>query len=324
MKEFRDYDILYPELVYDVLNYFRLGNEFMPTQDKTIMDFCNTSRYSKPGDVIQPDTIHVICEQLVRKGSLSNITSKIGPPDHFSNYLFCCSNDEVFLQKHPILIHKLNCMVYGFRYIYNRYRNLVLPVVTKTSGDVHLGTCFKFHNGILTAKHCLTVDKVAIPGYTSEQLSRCKVLISNDPKVDMAYIDTGDPSLLIHDEPHVLDEVLVMGYPRIPQFLEFCTAERAEVSSIPTKGSVASLADQYLTPSAGKLILVTARIRAGNSGGPIINADGSVIGVAFMEPMYEGNYDEMGYGGAYPMNVFYDLLKDSTTLKVNFVDEIKS
>lgn len=70
-------------------------------------------------------------------------------------------------------------------------------------------------------------------------------------------------------------------------------------------------------------MLVTARIRGGNSGGPIIGSDGSVVGVAFSEPTSQGDYDEMGYGIAYPIKVFYEMLKDCETMKVHFVDSIQ-
>ena len=69
-------------------------------------------------------------------------------------------------------------------------------------------------------------------------------------------------------------------------------------------------------------MLVTARIRGGNSGGPIIDSNGAVVGVAFSEPMSKGDYDEMGYGIAYPIDLFYEMLKNPLTMKVNFVEVI--
>ena len=106
-------------------------------------------------------------------------------------------------------------------------------------------------------------------------------------------------------------------------FNAFCAAERAAISSIQTRGAVASLADQYLSSGVGQLMLVTARIRGGNSGGPIINSNGQVVGVAFSEPMSEGNYDEMGYGVAYPISVLGKLLDDCEVMHVNYVDNVQ-
>lgn len=326
MKEFRDYDILYPGLVYDIVDYFRVGNSSKQIAEKSVLDYCETSKYSRKGtnpDLIQPDTVNTICQNLQKRGILNctRVGTKMGGWD--SCYLYLPTNVDFFLSKHPSLIHTLNCIAYGFRYIYNTYRQYVLPIIVRKDGDISIGTCFKFHNGILTAKHCVEVDDVSIPGYRAQQLQKCTVFVSEDEQLDMAYIETGEVSVIVPGEAKVLDEVLVMGYPKIPQFFDFCTAERASISSIPTRGAVASLADQYITRSVGQLMLVTARIRGGNSGGPIISSEGTVVGVAFSEPMSKGDYDDMGYGVAYPISVFDQLLKSDNHMNVNFVDRIE-
>lgn len=241
-----------------------------------------------------------------------------------ANYIFLCQNDEFFLSKPDALVFSLNCMAYGFPYIYASYRNDVLPVIVKDQkGDVTMGTCFRFNTGILTAKHCLEAAEVSIEGCTAEQLQKYATFISKDPNIDLAYIELQEYTRFVPGDANVLDEVLVMGYPKIPMFNAFCAAERAAISSIPTRGAVASLADQYLSPNVGPLMLVTARIRGGNSGGPIINSNGQVVGVAFSEPMSEGNYDEMGYGVAYPISVFDQLLDDCEVMHVNYVDNVQ-
>lgn len=329
MIEFLDYDIKNPELVYDIVDYFRVNNRVRAVKDKSIIDYCSTSRFNNTplanDEMVQPRVVQIICENLVKKGVLNCIKSGQGFAGADSNYLYMPQNDELFLQKHPSFILRLNCMAYGFPYIYNAYKNIVLPVIVKNAkGDIEMGTCFRFNTGILTAKHCLTAEEISIQGYTADQLKQCPVIISRDDEyLDMAYIELGEQSPIIHDEANVLDEVLAMGYPKIPMFNEFCTAERASVSSIATKGAVASLANQYMTPSVERLMLITARIRGGNSGGPIINEDGAVVGVAFAEPFFDGNYDDMGYGIAYPISAYFQMLENCTTMKVNFVDEVK-
>ena len=326
MEDFRNYDIMFPELVYDVLDYFRASNNIKEPKDKSVWDYCQNSKFNpllQDKGPIQPSTIYNICENLAKKNLLNRLHEG-GMLGMNANYIYLSNNDSLFLTKQPQFVFKLNCLAYGFRYIYNAYRKYVLPIIVKKDGDIHMGTCFKFFNGILTAKHCVQVDEASIPGYTAAQLSQCRVLVSEDKKIDMAFIETNENSVLISETAQVLDEVLVMGYPRIPQFFDFCAAERAAISSIPTRGAVASLAGQYITPSVGQLMLVTARIRGGNSGGPIINSDGAVVGVAFAESDSKGDYDEMGYGIAYPIAVFDLLLQTSTQLKVNFVDKIES
>lgn len=326
MKEYRDYDELFPELVYDIVNYFWQNNPVRPIAQKSVINYCDTSRFKSQtpdNGMIQPDVVNTICQNLEKKGVLRCIRGGNGLQGISANYLFMSANDAEFKKKHPVLVFRLNCLAYGFRYIYNTYCKYVLPVVVKKNGKVRMGTCFRFRSGIVTAKHCLEADEVWIPGYKAEKLQQCPVIVSTDEKIDMAYIECGETVPLIADEARVLDEVLVMGYPRIPRFFDFLAVERATVSSIPTRGAVASLADQFYSRNAGPLMLVTARVRGGNSGGPIIDANGAVVGVAFAEPTSYGDYDEMGYGVAYPIGVLNMLMKDPISFAVNFVDKIE-
>lgn len=325
MEEFLDYDKKYPELVYDILDYFRPGNTVQEQLRKSVLDYCSYSRFNNQGHngvIMQPAIVHRICELLTKKRLMSCIRVGTVADGLNANYQFLPAHEDLFLQKHPTVFFRLNCLVYGFRYIYSSFKEYVLPVIVKKDGDVSMGTCFKFRSGILTARHCLDVDEVYIPGYSATQLQSGRVIVSSRDDIDMAYIELNQPSILVDGDAEVLDEVLVMGYPKIPQFFDLCAAEKATVSAIPTKGAVASLADQYISRNAGKLMLITARIRGGNSGGPIIGADGSVVGVAFSEPMSQGNYDEMGYGVAYPIKVFDQLLQNNTTMNVKFVNRI--
>ena len=324
MKEFRDYDILFPELVYDIVDYFRASNDIKAPKDKSVLDYCNTSRFSKPQELIQPDVVHLICENLVKKRYLHCLRIGMGAMGLDANYLFLSKNEDFFKSKPEALVFSLNCMAYGFPYIYASFKSDVLPVIVKDkNGDIEMGTCFRYSTGILTAKHCLEAAEVSIEGYTTAQLQKYDTFISKDPNIDLAYIELQENTRFVPGDANVLDEVLVIGYPKIPMFSAFCAAERAAISSIPTRGAIASLADQYISPGIGRLMLVTARIRGGNSGGPIINSNGQVVGIAFSEPMSEGNYDEMGYGVAYPINVLGQLLNNCEVMYVNFVDNVQ-
>lgn len=327
MVEFRDYDILFPELVYDIIDYFRANNmQRKRPAEKSVIDYCRSSRFSQTeeiqGEIIQPDVVHLICENLVKKRVLTCTKVGLTVAGIDANYIYVPQNEPVFLSKPEVLLFTFNCMAYGFPYIYASYKDYVLPIIVKNErDDITMGTCFRFHSGIITAKHCLEAKEVSIKGYSAERLKQGAVFISNDPDLDLAYIELQESPRFVSGDAKVLDEVLVMGYPKIPMFYDFCAAEQAAISSIPTRGAVAAIAEQYITRKAGPLMLVTARIRGGNSGGPIINSNGAVVGVAFSEPAAEGNYDDMGYGIAYPIDVLSQLLKDYTNMQVNFVDE---
>jgi hypothetical protein len=229
-------------------------------------------------------------------------------------------------ERRQYYISYFNSIVYGFEYIYRHYRDKVLPIVAEKNGDKSMGTVFRSLNGLVTARHCIEGhDSYMIKGYTAQQLQSAPILVSENPAIDIAYIHTGEPSEVYCDAPKVLDEVLVMGYPRVALFLNFLTAEKATISTMvnarmtPSRGSIAATAKTIWTGEQD-LLLITAKIKGGNSGGPIINNRGCVVGVAFADPSAEGLYDEIGYGVGMPIQVLKDIIAEGRTMSVNFID----
>ena len=70
--------------------------------------------------------------------------------------------------------------------------------------------------------------------------------------------------------------------------------------------------------------LITARIKGGNSGGPIIGTDGNVLGVVAQIPANaEGRADLIGYGVTTPSSTFISFIQsiaknDKMTKLLNF------
>ncbi len=130
-------------------------------------------------------------------------------------------------------------------------------------------------------------------------------------------------SIYFDSEISILDEVMALGYPQIPGFHNFLTAEKAAVSArfTSTTGQVSSIAEDIWMRE--KLILITAKIRGGNSGGPIINNKGMVVGVASNIPTGEGKYDDLGYGTVIPIKFAKDIINSlSTELNINDIEFI--
>ena len=327
MKEFNDYDRKYPNLVMDILDYFKIESGI---DNKSVLKFC-TMHGKKDGGgvdfVYQPEIVSRICQKLCKKNKLSALRtgSGLGFDD---NYVFIIRNKQEWERNYNKLRHYYNSLVYGFEYIYYFYKELVIPLVwEKGNGDYSAGTGFKFCGGIVTARHCIEDPKhLSIKGFSAAELRESQILVPNNPNLDIAFIDVGrsDDLEVFIDDGTILQDVLVMGYPKIPAFTDFLTAEKGTISSkaesrlTPTKGTVAAFGDNYL--SGAELMLITARIRGGNSGGPVINEDGSIIGIACQTPYYDdeiGDYDDLGYGIAVPIKYLQEVLrgKNQTTRK---------
>lgn len=313
---FRNYEKIYPDLVLDILEYFDITNvEGRTVASKSVVKFCDQDGALK----YQPDTINRICKILCEKDYLTNVKTDGGVGLN-NNYIFCNRNPGLFSQDRERIRCFFNSMVYGFEYIYNLYKDIVVPLIWETSeNDYYLGTGIKYLDGIITAKHCITdAENLQIGGYAAEVLENAKIFIDSNDGVDIAFIHTGviADHLVYTDHGKVLDEVLVMGYPRIPVFTDFLTAEKATISSkaeariTPTKGSIAAFGDEYLAKI--EAMLITARIRGGNSGGPVINENGCLVGIACQVPDYSNNdndyYDDLGYGIVVPIKYALDIV----------------
>lgn len=314
---FGDYDEKYPNIVIDILDYFSPSS--VPMDSKNIMKFCELH---KEGNelVYQPQIVSRICKRLCERGRMEILQSR-GVMGVYDNYLSAVKTNILFepITKECLQFY-FNSMVYGFEYIYENYRENVLPLVCEIeNGDSTLGTGFKYANGIVTAKHCITdVKNLRIKGYMAEELEGKPVYISDNDGVDLAFIETGriaTPRILM-EKGIIIQEVLVMGYPKIPSFTNFITAEKATISSkasvriTPTRGSIVAYGYEYLAKI--EAMLITAKIRGGNSGSPIINENGCLVGVACQLPNYEqvnGYYDDLGYGIAVPAKFVNDIVQ---------------
>ncbi len=325
MRLFYDYDIKYPDLIISILEYFWLDDDF---NSKTVIGFCTHNKYNVGGQCLQPQIILKICDILLDNNILS-LNRRGGALGGDTCYLFVWKETrgkwEAYKQ---IYNHIYSSLVYGFDYIYRYYQDKVIPIIAYQEDDTQsMGSAFRFHNGIVTARHCITDGAYfSIKGLDPSKFEQTKVYVSKNPAIDVAYIETGERTETHCDNPQILDNVLVMGYPKIPMFLDFLTAEKASISTIakwrmtPTNGDITAIASNIYAKDTD-LLLITARIKGGNSGGPIINKRGCVVGVAFSEPLSEGKgYDDLGYGIGMPISVLNDIIGEENTISPRFIN----
>jgi len=110
-----------------------------------------------------------------------------------------------------------------------------------------------------------------------------------------------------------LEEVLCLGFPPIPGFRETLISDvatvNAEIKS--STGRVVTYGTSYLDRQ--RYFLINARVKGGNSGGPIVNRQGYVVGILVQTPMNPEDLtqlDSLGYGVATPKEEWINLLGD--------------
>lgn len=315
----------YPSVILDILIYF---SEYEIKNNtiffRKVVDFCSFFKEKNSlVDMPQPQDVSAICEALVQNQKMSLVGRK-GLDGIDNQYSVRFSGGKVPDQPTDLLRldHSLKCLILGFPYIYRSTKNFVLPLEhTDRDGRIQIGTCFIFNNYLVTAKHCLEGAKtISIRGISVEILEKCNFLVSENDLMDLAVatlsVSLGS-TISYYDQPSVLDRVLTLGYPRIPGYHNFLAVENATVSAryTATTGAVAAMATDFWIRE--KLVLITARIKGGNSGGPLIRHDGSLVGVSVNLPVGEGDYDDLGYGVAIPSQFIIEIANGNNSKPIN-------
>lgn len=304
----KNYPVDFPRLPIEIVLFFSERPDSGAWKPKAVFEFCQyyKDKYGT-SELPQPQVVARICEKLVDVGKLS-IHSRSGI-NSVDNRYFTLLGDES-LRHNDDALHFLNLhlgfVAYGFPYIYEYYKPFILPLLFVDSNDNEsLGTCFRYQNGIVSARHCLeSAKKVAIQGIDAELLQRANFTVHENDLMDLIYIEIPELELLppFSGNAGILDEVITLGYPKIAGYHNFLSTEKATVSSrfTSTVGEIAASAEDIWIKES--LFLITAKIQGGNSGGPVINKEGRIVGVSVNMSKGDGSYDDLGYGTVIPMS----------------------
>lgn len=304
----KNYPELYPKIPIEIFLFFTerpTGEKWIP---KTVVQFCEYYKEKyQTKDLPQPRIVSAICEKLVEGGKLS-IHSRAGIGSMDNRYFGILRDESLRNNEYALefLNLHLGFIAYGFPYIYEYYKPFVLPVIFIDSEEKEaLGTCFRYQNGIVSARHCFEgAKKIAIQGIPADSLSKAVFTVHDKDIMDLIYVEIPELEFLppFSGGIEILDEVITLGYPKIAGFQNFLSAEKATVSSrfTATKGQIAAIAEDIWIRE--KLFLITARIQGGNSGGPIINKEGKIVGVSVNMSKGDGDYDDLGYGTVIPIS----------------------
>jgi S1-C subfamily serine protease len=234
-------------------------------------------------------------------------------------------------------LHELECDVYGFSFIYDAYQSSVLPITHEGDLGTQAGSSFVVADDMLvTAAHCLEgARRISIRSVAVADLERSQIWKFSHELLDLAIVKFASAVLqglrpIKMGEPRLLQPVVALGYPDVPGFHQTLAAERATISSRYTAvtGAVTAIAKDIWTPT--DLLLVTARVRGGISGGPLISERGRLVGLVTREPAQDASvdklahkYDNLGYGVAIPSAAVARLVASASGAATEEIVELK-
>jgi serine protease Do len=260
------------------------------------------------------------CEILTRHGILLRVPSLSG---NLNDGYLPVKNEKV--TRENLDYGYLEFLVFGFLHIRNHFQKSVIPILVEvfdkvsksTKSDIGTGFLYK-ERFIVTAKHCLENSKKIIINKDELEAQLLGIYTTNNDRdsADLAVLEfnknplEGNPYFLSSDV-NILDSVLTMGFPPIPGFGDplMQVAETAQVAGKlkSTTGSVVGEGKEYWTGAS--LFLISARVKGGNSGGPVINNEGKLVGIVSSSPTGgEGGFDGLGYGAITPANYLDEFL----------------
>ena len=304
-------------LLSEIIWFFRMETKDKSLARKKVYEFCSYYKKKyKLESIPQPRNIDKICSKMNELGMISLL--KGGTSDGMHNEYLSIIRGKLdlseYIRRYEVY---MGMQIFGFKKIVEYYSDKVLPLIhIKGNGSESIGTAFILYGGLVTAKHCIDgAQRISIKSVSKEQLESAKFYTHQNTELDLMFIEIENFHYDLVDyvnEPYELDDIITMGFPKIPGFTDFMTKEKAIVASIPSSrlaksvGAVAAIADEIFAKES--LFLITAKIRGGNSGGPVINYKGEIIGVSTQEPLVNSNeYDDLGYGVAVPIKFVIDI-----------------
>ncbi len=225
-------------------------------------------------------------------------------------------------------------IIYGFKKIHDNFQLSVKPIINIIDRDLHIGTGFLLnfngHKCFITARHCIdnggtvivydSKNNIIVPKsiYLTE-----KTEFTGDAGFEYQNLDVcimtfdeaafGDEPFFVLDKPEIVNDVMVLGFPPTGLF-----DSGADVNNAVLIAEKASIAHTYIKATLGQnvgsgmlpttkldYLLVSTRVKGGNSGGPVINNKGKVIGIITQIPMdgessTSDKIDNLGFGFACP------------------------
>jgi len=289
---------------WDVFSFDEKGNP----KPKTLHDFlnaCDQFHHEQYPDLGLE--VRRFCHNLIAEGLLFSVgfdpNQRFPYNEQFLSYFF---------SRELAVYGSYEFVAFGFAKIRDHFSNSVVKLKLTGNGKPAVGTGFLIDDRrIITAQHCVPSGwSLEIEGCNNTAKLKRILTFRNRTaptptrgKVDIAVLEfDSDPFpntpkfKLWSDAP--LEDILAMGYPPLKGFKSGLIASKGEIIS------------KEISKSRDELMIIfSATIKGGNSGGPIINRLGKVVGiVTHLLPVSESDIQKLGYGLAFPAQRILDLL----------------
>ncbi|MBK9716799.1 MAG: trypsin-like peptidase domain-containing protein [Saprospiraceae bacterium] len=222
--------------------------------------------------------------------------------------------------------------IFGFQYLRDLFEDAVKPIILNQGNkdrieDIGTGFIVNSNNNFddnfyfVTARHCIPPNaRIYVPAFLPPK-KPCvpeKIYVPENDQIDLAVIKfvlteaiPGREQNFWMGSPEILDEILTMGYPPIQGFIDAIqVAEVSKISSFlkTTEGRITGKGKHYWGGKEDHF-LISARVKGGNSGGPVVNKKGEVVGVIIELFTDGGELDKLGYGVALNVHVLRKMIE---------------
>lgn len=307
-------------LATKLVEFFNIGLDDGSKQTpKSIADFVATDPARE--ESLSLNHVSMICGRLEHRGYLIQGQAELQGWPVLNRTYFTMSYDPARAS-----YGEYEYAAWGFPAIAQRLGPSVMPVIVEKqdeSDDVGTGFLIGNSSTFVTARHVVeSMNSVRILSPSGSELRILSAKVPKDPRIDLAVLLV-DPHATIGllplrcAKPNLLDDVLCIGYPPIPGFESVQISDVSEINSFvrSSSGRVVGVGKSYL--DSQDYFMMNARVKGGNSGGPILNNTGHVVGVlsnVSLDSTERDKIDSLGYGLGVPYQAFMGLLSGGNEL----------
>ena len=191
----------------------------------------------------------------------------------------------------------------------------VVRILSKYTNGSSTGSGFVIKNEpgevlVVTNDHVVDGDPYSISIWVGEDEMVAAEIVFTTSEKDLCVLRVKDeldmkPLKLSREEPQQGSAIYAVGFPGVGDILSDTAAHTSEEATI-TDGIISAIRNFTIEQGGApvKLLQVNAAINSGNSGGPLFNAKGEVIGIN----TYKVNADSQGVFGSVAVSELWDLL----------------